>query len=143
MITEELINLLMDSGLTKQQANSLTAEACIKALMPEDGKELIAEARRVVNSMNHDLFALRKEYTGLADTILQIEKAQQDYGAITDDRAKNALSLYVSLMSINEKMKVRPEQSAETVGYIVYAYLGGKNANFEADDDSQKHARTI
>ena len=50
-MTQELIKQLMEAGLTKQQATSVTAETLTNLYMNEDGKMLIAEARRQVIEM--------------------------------------------------------------------------------------------
>ena len=125
-MTNELKELLMSKGLTKQQVNSVTVEVCVNALMPNDCAALIAESARQVKEMRDMVFGLRKEYMTLADSILEIQKAQTEFGSITDERGKNALSLYASIMAMNEKSKVPPELSAESAGYILYAYLGGQ-----------------
>ena len=46
MIGNELQQLLMSKGLTKQQATSITAEVCVNALIPDDEKmcQIYAEA---------------------------------------------------------------------------------------------------
>ena len=47
-MTDDLIRQLMASGLSKQQASSVTAETLVRLFMKEDGKILIAEAQRQV-----------------------------------------------------------------------------------------------
>ena len=57
---------------------------------------------------------------------MSIQKAQTEYGAITENKAKNTLALYASILALNEKIHVNPDKSAESAGYILYAYLGGQ-----------------
>lgn len=134
---EELRMFLRTKGLTNQQIDSSAVQKCIEALMPDECSLLVAEAERQVSEMKKMLFDLQKQYRGLADTILEIRKAQIEYGSITDNRAQNALALYASLMAINQKVGVMPEQSSESVGYILYAYLGGqakREITYEKDE---------
>ena len=48
-MTHELIIQLMNAGLTKQQATSVTAETITNLYMADDGRILIAEAKRQVD----------------------------------------------------------------------------------------------
>lgn len=117
---------LMREGLTKQQAESKTAEVCAKVFMPEGAKVLLDEASRAVDRMYQELHKVENRYDELSDTILEIQKAQEEYGVLTDEKAKNALALYGSIMALNQKIHVDPNKSAESAGYILYAYLGGQ-----------------
>lgn len=51
-MTDDMIRKLMQAGLTKQQASSVTADTIIRLLMPEDGKVLIQEAKGQVSRYN-------------------------------------------------------------------------------------------
>lgn len=133
MITEHMKEQLVAAGLSKQQANSATAEAVINFLMNEDEKTLIHEARLQVNEMRDLFHSLRIEYFALKEKIdatagflLDIAKAQEEHGALTDDRAKNAITLYATILNMNERVGAKGSDSVDSASYAVYAYLGGQ-----------------
>ena len=132
-ITEEMKKQLMAAGLNKQQANSSTAKAVVEFLMNADEKTLIQEAQRQVNEMRSLVSSLRREYRELqekidtvAGTLLDIAKAQEEHGALTDDRAKNTITLYAAILEMNERKGAKGNESIENASYITYAYLGGQ-----------------
>ena len=133
MITEAMKKQLMAAGLSKQQVNSATADAVINAIMNEDEKTLIREARLQVNEMTDLVSSLRMEYQELKDkigavagTLLDIAKAQEEHGALTDERARNALVFYAALLKMSESAGAKGSESVENAGYVTYAYLGGQ-----------------
>ncbi|MBQ4430121.1 MAG: hypothetical protein II877_01360 [Synergistaceae bacterium] len=133
MITEEMKEHLMKMGLTKQQVESKVAETLFNILMTEDGKTLIQEARLQVNEMSNIVISLSKEYNELkekidavAGALLDIAKAQEEHGALTDEKARNALVFYSALLKMNESAGARGSESVENAGYVTYAYLGGQ-----------------
>lgn len=132
-MTNEMITRLMTAGLTKQQATSVTAETLVNLFMPDDGKLLIREAHGRVKEMEATVASLRKDYIelkrrieGISDTLLSITQAQEQYGTVTDPKAQNIVALYGALMSMNEKKGVPAAESVASIGYIMYAYLGGQ-----------------
>lgn len=132
-MTDEMIARLMAAGLTKQQASSVTAETLVSLFMPNDGKMLMREAQLRVAEMQKTVDALRRDYeelksriNGISNAILAIQTAQEQYGDITDEKAKNVLALYAALLTMNEKHGVSATVSAESAGYIMYAYLDGQ-----------------
>lgn len=132
-MTDDLIRQLIDAGLTKQQASSVTAKTLVNLFMQEDGKILIQEARRQVSEMQNMVKSLKQEYDGLkkkmqsvSDTILSITEAQKEHGIITDEMAKNIVALYAALLDMNDKAGAAPDESVRNAGYILYAYLGGQ-----------------
>ena len=99
-MTDDLIRQLMASGLSKQQASSVTAETLVRLFMKEDGKILIAKAQRQVSEMQTLVNRLHAEYNELmhkissvSDTLLAITEAQKEHGEITDEKAKNVVAL--------------------------------------------------
>ena len=99
-MTEELIRQLIAAGLTKQQASSVTAETLTQLYMKDDGKILIAEAKRQVqemrvllNNLKHDYHELKKEMKKVSDTLLALTEAQDNYGEVTEEKAKNVVAL--------------------------------------------------
>lgn len=132
-MTDELVRRLMAAGLTKQQANSVTAETLVNLFMNDDGKTLIAEARRQVAEMSKTVRLLTKDYEDLkakidsiAGTLITINEAQEQYGSVSDEKAKNIIALYAALLSMNRKTGSSGPDSVINAGYILYAYLGGQ-----------------
>ena len=133
MITEEMKEQLIAAGLTKQQANSILTEAVVSYLVNADEKTLVQEAQRQVHEMSDIVKSLRKEYFTLKEKIdavagflLDIAQAQEEGGILTDDKAKNAATLYAALLKMNERAGARGKDSVENAGYVTYAYLGGQ-----------------
>ena len=132
-ITDELKEQLMAAGLNKQQVNSSTAKAVVDFLMNADEKILLQEAQRQVNEMKSLVISLRREYSELkkeiesvAGTLLDLAKAQEEHGALTDEKARNAIVMYATLLKMNERAGAKGSDSVETAGYVTYAYLGGQ-----------------
>ena len=132
-MTDDLISRLMAAGLTKQQATSVTAETLVNLFMPNDGRILIREAQLQVAAMQETANSLRRDYIDLkqkigdiSDTLLSISEAQEQYGVVTDQKAQNVIALYGALMTMNEKRGVPAAESAASIGYIMYAFLGGQ-----------------
>lgn len=132
-MTNDLKERLMAAGLTKQQASSTTAETLVKLFMNDDGKILIREARQQVSEMRELVLRLRHDYdnvlekmSAVSDTILSITEAQSEYGTITDEKAKNVVALYATLLSMNEKAGADGSDTVRNASYVVYAYLGGQ-----------------
>ena len=132
-MTNDMISRLIAAGLSKQQATSVTAEALVDLFMPDDGKILLREAQGRVKEMEATVASLRKDYyemkkriEGVSDTLLSITQAQEQYGTVTDPKAQNIIALYGALMTMNEKKGVPAADSAASIGYIMYAYLGGQ-----------------
>lgn len=132
-MTEDLIRRLMAAGLNKQQASSITAETLVNLFMPEDGKILIAEARRQVDEMQRTVNSLKMEYAnlqhrlqGISDTLLSIVEAQKAHGAVTEDKAKNLIALYGALLTMNERSGANGPEAVTNASYVAYAYLGGQ-----------------
>ena len=123
----------MAAGLTKQQASSATAETLVRLFMSDDGNILIREARQQVSEMRELVLSLRHDYNSVmekmnavSDTILSITEAQSEYGAITDEKAKNVMALYAALLSMNAKAGADGSDAVRNASYVVYAYLGGQ-----------------
>ena len=132
-MTDDLKERLMAAGLTKQQASSATAETFVRLFMSDDGKILIHEARQQVSEMRELVLSLRHDYNSVIEkmnavsaTILSITEAQSEYGAITDEKAKNVVALYAALLSMNEKAGADGSDAVRNASYVVYAYLGGQ-----------------
>ena len=132
-MTDELIRRLIAAGLNKQQATSVTAETLVKLFMPEDGKLLLEEARRLVAEMQRTVNQLKIEYGELkkkiesvSDTLLAISEAQKEHGEMTEEKAKNLIALYGALLTMNEKCGADGPEAVNNASYVAYAYLGGQ-----------------
>lgn len=132
-MTDELKERLMAAGLTKQQASSATAETLVRLFMSDDGKILIHEAHQQVSEMqklviklHHDYNTIMEKMGAVSDTILSITETQNEYGAITDEKAKNVVALYAALLNMNEKAGADGSDAVRNASYVVYAYLGGQ-----------------
>ena len=132
-MTEDLIKRLMLAGLTKQQATSTTANTLVRLFMPEDGKMLLQEAKQQVAEMQALVDRLKDEYTNLqgkldslSSTLLAVSVAQEQHGAVTDEKARNIIALYGALLAMSQKAGADAEDAVRNVSYILYAYLGGQ-----------------
>ncbi len=132
-MTDDLKERLITAGLTKQQATSATAETLVRLFMNDDGKILIHEAKQQVTEMRElvcrlqqDYYSLLEKMKSVSDTILSITEAQNEYGTITDNKAKTVLALYAALLSMNEKAGAEGAEAVQDASYVVYAYLGGQ-----------------
>lgn len=132
-MSDEMIRFLMSAGLTKSQATSVTAETAVRVLMQEDGKALIKEAQRQVSEMREIVLKLKHEYQqlchkmeGISQAISDIAKAQETYGEITDEKGRNVVALYATILAMNERLGVDHDEAAQHASYISYAYLGGQ-----------------
>ena len=130
-LSNDMIMRLMAAGLTKAQATSTAAEVAVNLFMPDDGRALMAEAKKQVDDMRKMAFELRSTIAEYSDTLTAIVEAKEKYGQITDERAIQAIALYGALLRINEAKGVEGDESAKSAGYIVYAYLGGQARQIE------------
>ena len=148
-MTEELILQLIAAGLSKQQARSAVAEKITNYYMNDDGKILIAEAKRQVDEMRSVLDDLKRDYYELkqamqnvSGAILGSREAQGQYGEVTDDKAKNVIALYAALLSMNQKAGASPSESITNAGYTMYAFLGGQARREINYQDQNSEAKT-
>ena len=132
-MTNDLVRRLIEAGLTKQQATSVTAETLVQLFMPDDGKMLIREAKQQVTEMKATVDSLRKEYDDLSakirqlsDNLLAAIDAQKEFGTITDEKARNAIALYSALLGMNRRAGADGTEAVKNAGYVMYAYLGGQ-----------------
>lgn len=159
MISEMMKNKLIEAGLSKQQASSVTAEAVVNFLMNEEETSLLAEAHlqvekmsETVASLRHDYETIKYNFDTLAGFLRDIVKAQEEHGGLTDERARNTVALYAALLNMNERAGARGKDSVENAGYVTYAYLGGQarrdvhygiTRNDDYDDDNDDDSSTV
>ena len=132
-MTENLIRQLMAAGLTKQQATSVTTEKLIQVFMKEDGKILISEAKRQVDemrsllaSLKQDYYDLKKELENVSKSILGVREAQEQYGEINDEKAKDVVALYSALIAVSQNAGASASESVNSASFTMYAFLGGQ-----------------
>lgn len=133
MISKEMIEQLISHGLTKQQAESSTAKKIVDYLMPEDSKILVREAENQVAEMKQAVYEAKQEYSEImqnindvAGILIDVDKAQKEFGVITDEKAKNAISLYAALIRAGTCAGATATDAVTNAGYVTYAYLGGQ-----------------
>lgn len=133
MISAEMLVRLMQAGLTKQQANSVTADVVVNTCMPEEGKVLIAEANNQVSEMQKMVSDLKKQYLELEakigkinEVLTSVLEAREEYGTITDEKGRNTIALYAALLNMNKKAGASGDECINNAGYVTYAYLGGQ-----------------
>lgn len=150
-MTENLINTLMALGLTRQQASCTTAEKITKYYMTEaGGAAILDEAGRQVDRMGQLCKELQLKHASIvrqmeevAGTLQALTEAQEQYGAITEEKAKNAVALYAALISVAQKAGADGEDSVQNAGYILYAYLGGQAARNINPGDSKDQSNRM
>lgn len=133
-MTKELqAQLIQETDLSKYQVNNATANALVDYFTSHDDKLLKEEAlrqaeesRKIVDSMQSDYETIKKQFEEIAFAIKEISETQDEFGALTDERAKNALTLFASLLRIIKKMQVDDADAVGSTSYILYAYLGGQ-----------------
>lgn len=166
MISLDMINILMEKGgLSKQQAQSATAEVCVKLFMDDDGKLLLEETQRQLNQIvvdarkevsslacsnsnaRRDLHSLLSQIESCTKTVSAIVEAQGEYGKVEDSKAKDTLALYGALLAMNEKTNADDNVKLRCASYVVWAYLGGEAstkiyADFWKDDKDEKNTKS-
>lgn len=147
-----LINQLTAKGLTVSQASSKAVEVAIEVLNTKDNQELlnlthamcdemIRSTEKRLDEMDQLYKELSDKVKSVSDTILAIKSATEEYGDISDQKAKDAISFYAALLAVGEKYT-----GADVVGagYMVYAFLGGQaariNYSYEPNDDARRKA---
>ena len=133
MVSKDMEAQLMKCGLTKQQAQNATAEKVLTYFMDKDSQTLINEAKNQVTEMRETVEEARNEYLlikreldKVAGILIDIDKAQKEFGIITDEKAKNAISLYSALINISTRAGATGTDAVTNAGYVTYAYLGGQ-----------------
>lgn len=131
---EWLVSELMKRGLNKSQANAKSITTIAELLASDNGKAadryvsdrcnfMIARAESELKKMRETHAKLSDEVESISKTILAIEKSQKEWGEISDQKAKNAISLYAALLAISKEYG---GTDIEGAGYMVYAFLGGQ-----------------
>ena len=98
--------------------------------------------RSVLDDLKRDYYELKQAMQNISDAILGIREAQDQYGEITDDKAKNVLALYAALLSMNQKAGASPSESITNAGYTMYAFLGGQARRQTNYQDQNSDAKT-
>ena len=136
-VTSEMLQrALKEQGLTSSQIASRAADAAVKVLMGDDGTLMIAETEARVKAMESVLITakdmlddMRRKATSLDSEVSGLKEmieAQKEHGGLTDERAKNTVSLYAQLIALGAAAKVSAEIAVTNAGYVTYAYLGGQ-----------------
>ena len=134
-LTPEIKTELRKIGLSEQQVNSETAKLLICNFIPEKEQELIMEAARQVKRSRRIVQEAEERSRQLNSDILEIKKAEEEYGKINDERVRNALALFAAIINISKKRDADIDEVIQSAGYIVYAYLGGQG---KRDDENHE-----
>lgn len=125
--------ILEKHGMKQTSLNSKACDETIRILLEEAG--LVQIVREEVQRLARVNDEMVKEMKSVSSVIKDVSDAQKDYGTVTDERAKNALALYCSIVSASCALKKdnNPFRDAldfneivKSAGYITYAYLGGQ-----------------
>ena len=128
-MTTDMISFLMANGLSKQQATSSTAKICAQIFMKDDAKALTKEAQLQVEEARTTVLEMRdifEEYSDKMKAFQAVLEAQKEYGEIEDPKAKTAIALYCTLLSVGAKFGASADKNVENAGYALYAFLGGQ-----------------
>ena len=152
-LTPEVISYLIERGVDKTAASSAAAKKIVDALMDEGQKVVIEEAEAQVLAMRKIVSDCKSEYLRVQKCIEDIDQftkdvraAQDEHGELTDERAKNAVTMYAALMKMNSaayadarnncrSTEINPNQIVKAASYCVYAFLGGQARRIYADLD--------
>lgn len=150
MLDETIIKTLVNAGLTEQQAKTRTAELMIQMNTPDvmsvavkNAEIELAKIRSDVNSARSRLDEIKAQCSEMSKTIRCVADAADKYGEITDEKAKTVVALYGVLLDMGEKLGCDCDRNLESIGYIMYAFLGGQakcdqrydGGNKRSDDD--------
>ncbi len=129
---DELVKILMQSGLTRQQASSAAAREVVKLFAKDNdiGIEAlnaqINELRNEISRYRLEMMSLKSASSKAEELIARIDEVNSISDDLSDERAKNALMLYSALIQVGVRKGADINKIIENAGYIVYAYLGGQ-----------------
>ena len=137
METRELNRKLLSAGLNSQQIESKTAKVVVDVLAEDQGlllaevKAQVAKAKNAAESAQYrvgELYHRHTEAIEHADMLIEALAAQNDACAeLSTDVAKDTLILFTSMLKVCSSYdNVDMGQAIESVGYIMYAMLGGQ-----------------
>lgn len=137
METRELNRKLLAAGLNSQQIESKTAKVVVDVLAEDQGlllaevKAQVAKAKNAAESAQYRVGELYQRHTEAiehADRLIEALAAQNDACAeLSTDVAKDTLILFTSMLKVCFSYdNVDMGQAIESVGYIMYAMLGGQ-----------------
>ena len=137
METTALNRKLIAAGLNSQQIESKTAKVIVDVLAEDQGlllaevKAQVAQAKNAAESAQYRVGELYQRHTEAiehADRLIEALAAQNDACAeLSTDVAKDTLILFTSMLKVCSSYdNVDMGQAIESVGYIMYAMLGGQ-----------------
>lgn len=137
METTALNRKLIAAGLNSQQIESKTAKVVVDVLAEDQGlllaevKAQVAKAKNAAESAQYRVGELYQRHTEAiehADRLIEALAAQNDACAeLSTDVAKDTLILFTSMLKVCSSYdNVDMGQAIESVGYIMYAMLGGQ-----------------
>lgn len=134
--TESIKELLYKNGLNKAQVESNTAKVMTKILFGEEGintvdevknkcAEIITNCQKSVDEICRNYRDYKEKIDKIGDLILAVKDSTEEYGEIKDQKFKDAICMYATLLTIQRKCGISDPDGAS---YMVYAALGGQAA---------------
>ena len=135
-LSPELIKKLIDAGLTTPQATSKAAkvtvhtimEMCAKdsAALAEEAVRTVRDAAIAVDHLKNDYDEAKRSFDDRLSAFDEVVKTFQEFAEPKDQKAKDAISLYATMLSLGKRYGAQPETIVNNAGYVLYAYLGGQ-----------------
>jgi len=123
-ISEELKKM----GLNNSQIDSLAARTAVEFFLNNSGQAILFGELRdsVIAAMKKydDLIAQMEE---MGKVIKTISDATEEYGTPVDEKVRDAISMYATMIRINAAIGVDPNESAKGASYAMWAYWTGQN----------------
>ena len=145
---EKIYEFLVKNGMTKSQASTASVHNAIDILLRNDAcfelvKTILDDIREKARNGERKLGEIEERFSAISNSIQPILDSQDEFGEITDARARNALTLYASILRLNKDIKTSSDVSVNTAGYVLYAYLNGEQKNNDSANDDRKGKKKI
>ena len=82
--------------------------------------------KALVDKLKGEYNELKGRLDNLSSTLHAVSEAQEQHGAVTDEKARNIIALYGTLLAMSQKAGADAEDAVRNASYILYAYLGGQ-----------------
>lgn len=133
---QEAVAVLVEAGLSKQQAESVTAKKMME-MFAKDSKigidvlnAMVQDLTRQVDDCKAYLSKAQKVNERAEELTEQIRSFHDITSEMTDDRAKNGIMLYSAIMQLSMSQCGAgigaTEQILANAGYALHAYFGGQ-----------------
>jgi heat-inducible transcriptional repressor len=89
-------------------------------------RQQVDEMKALVDKLKGEYNELKGRLDSLSATLIAVSEAQEQHGAVTDEKARNIIALYGALLAMSQKAGADAEDAVRNASYILYAYLGGQ-----------------